>query len=183
MGQQELDLLASLHINQCQLYFTLEWPLPPGSLWLNTFNHLWKSQVSYFICYSCNKSCSVVKVSSETCNKSIQASYCGGAILDGGSLVFHNSQHAGRHSSMVSHHKSLHQRCFSRLGAQGCAIAAFNPLAAQRHVLHRQGFSPPSVRQWQGNSSIYNKGLPVVLEGIGRLLCSGGCMKQCCFFP
>ena len=30
-----------------------------------------------------------------------------------------------------------------------------------------------------GNSSIYIKGLPAVLEGMGRLVCSTGCTKQC----
>ena len=31
---------------------------------------------------------------------------------------------------------------FGRLGAQGSVIIVFNPLAAQRCVLHRQEFSP-----------------------------------------
>ena len=31
----------------------------------------------------------------------------------------------------------------------------------------------------RGNWSIYIKGLPAVLEGMGRLMCSTGCIKQC----
>ena len=42
-----VDLFASLCTNQCQLYYTLEKPLPLGSLGLNAFNHPWKFQMSY----------------------------------------------------------------------------------------------------------------------------------------
>ena len=41
----------------------------------------------------------------------------------------------------VPHHKRSHHGCLSRPGTQGSAISAFNPLAAQQCVLHRQGFS------------------------------------------
>ena len=43
----EVDLLASSCSTQCQHYFTLETPLPLGTLVLNAFSHLWKFQVSY----------------------------------------------------------------------------------------------------------------------------------------
>ena len=62
-------------------------------------------------------------------------------MLDGGSLASHISQHAGRCSSAVSHYKRSHHGCFSRPGAQGSAISAFHPLAAQQCVLCRQGFA------------------------------------------
>ena len=52
-------------------------------------------------------------------------------MLDGGSLAPHSSQHVGRCSSVVPHHKRSHHGCFGRPGAQGSAISAFNPLAAQ----------------------------------------------------
>ena len=58
-------------------------------------------------------------------------------MLDGGSLTSHHSQHIDSCSSVVSHHKRSHQGCFSRPCAQGSAISVFNPLAAQRCVLHR----------------------------------------------
>ena len=35
----------------------------------------------------------------------------------------------------------------------------------------------------RGNFSIYIKGLPAVLEGMGRLVCSTGCTKQCHICP
>ena len=62
-------------------------------------------------------------------------------MLEGGSLVSHHSQNVGRHSSAMSHHKRSCCGCFGCPGAQGSAISAFNPLAAQWCVLHRQGFS------------------------------------------
>ena len=65
----------------------------------------------------------------------------GGTMLDGGSLAPHSSQHVGRHSSAVAHHKRSSHRCLSRPGAQGSAISAFNPLAAQQCVLCRWEFS------------------------------------------
>ena len=80
-------------------------------------------------------SCSV-HVSGRTCQQSTQTFTSGGTMLDGGSLASHHSQHAGRCSSAVSHHKRSCHGCFSRPGAQGSAISAFNPLAAQQHVLH-----------------------------------------------
>ena len=100
-------------------------------------------EVELCVSFSSINSSSVVQVSSETCHKSIQTSYFSGTMLDGGSLAFHSSQYVGRHCSSVSHCNGSHHKCFSSLGAQGSAIAAFNPLAAaaQRHALHRQGFS------------------------------------------
>ena len=46
-GLPEVDLLTSSHCPQCQHYYTLQSPLPLGSLGLNTFNHPWMFQVSY----------------------------------------------------------------------------------------------------------------------------------------
>ena len=72
---------------------------------------------------------------------SLQISYSCDTLLDGGSLASHSSQHAGRYSSYVSDHKGPYQRCLGQLGAEGSLITAFNHLATQRSVLHRQGFS------------------------------------------
>ena len=62
-------------------------------------------------------------------------------MLDGGTLASHSSQHVGRHSSVLSQCKIPHHGHFSRPHAQGSAISVFYPLAAQRCVLCRQGFS------------------------------------------
>ena len=53
------------------------------------------------------------------------------------SLASHNSQHIGRCSLAVSNHKRSCHRHFGRPGAQGSAISAFNPLAAQQCVTQR----------------------------------------------
>ena len=52
-----------------------------------------------------------------------------------------------------------------------------NMCYADRGSLH------PSVRQWWGAPSVYVKGLTAMLEGMGRLVCSTGCTKQCHFCP
>ena len=85
-------------------------------------------------------SCSV-QVSGRTCQWSTQTFQSGGTMLDGGSLDSHHSQHVSRCSSVVYHCKKSHHGCFGRPGTQGSAISAFNPLAAQGHVLYQQGFS------------------------------------------
>ena len=84
---------------------------------------------------------SSVQASRRTCERSTQTSDSGGIMLDGGSLAYHSSQHLGQCSLAVSYHKRSHHGCFGRPHAQGSVIPAFNPLAAERDVLHRQGFS------------------------------------------
>ena len=59
--------------------------------------------------------------SGSTCHRSFQSS-----ILVAACLAYHSSQHVGRHYSVVSY--------FKRPDIQGSASAAFNALAAQRHV-------------------------------------------------
>ena len=95
------------------------------------------------LCVSSSGSCPScsVHISGRTCLQSTQTSDSGDAMLDGGSLASHHSQHVGRCSSAVSHHKRSRHGCFGRTGAQGSAISAFNTLAAQQHVLSRQRFS------------------------------------------
>ena len=90
---------------------------------------------------SCIGSSGSVQVSGRTCQRSTQTVDSGGTMLDGGSLAPHHSEHVGRHSLAVSHHKRSCHGCFVRPGAQGSAISAFNPLAAQQCVLCRQAFS------------------------------------------
>ena len=69
--------------------------------------------------------------------------------------------------------------CFGRPGTQGSAISGFNPLAAQQHVLCRQGFLFLSLSGGGGgNSNIYIKGLPAVLERMGQMVCLTGFTKQ-----
>ena len=87
---------------------------------------------------SCISYSGSIQVSGRTCQRSTQMVDSGGTVLDRGSLASHSSQHVGRHSSAVPHHKRSLHGCLSRPGAQGSAISAFNPLAAQQCVLHRR---------------------------------------------
>ena len=48
-----------------------------------------------------------VQVSSRTYQQSTQTFSSGGSMLDVGFLASHSSQHAGRYSLVVSHHKDL----------------------------------------------------------------------------
>ena len=77
---------------------------------------------------------SSVQFSGGTCQRLIQTSYSSGILLDGSFLASHCSQHVDRCPSSVSHHKRPYG-CFTWPDAEGCASAAFNPLAAQRCIL------------------------------------------------
>ena len=54
-----------------------------------------------------------VHVSGRTCQSSTQTFDSGSIMLDGGSLAPHSSQHVGRHSLVVHHHKRSWHGCFS----------------------------------------------------------------------
>ena len=161
-GLPEVDLLASSHSIQCQHYYTLEYPLPLGALGLNAFNHPLMFQVHYMFPPPALVPLVLFQICGRTCGRSTQMFDSSGIMLGGGSLAPHSSQHVGRCSSAVSHHKRSHHGCLSRTGAQGSAISAINPLAAQWCVLHRQGFSS-SVCQavagatWVSTSKVYQQ--------------------------
>ena len=105
-------------------------------------------------------------------------------MMDGGTLASHNSQHVGRCFSVVSHCKKSHHGCFSRPGTQGSAISAFNPLADSAMCAMQTGVLFLGLSgSGRGNSKVYVKGLPAVLEGVGQLVCSTGFTKQCHLFP
>ena len=125
-----------------------------------------------------------VQVSSRTCQRSTQTFTSGGSILDGCSLASHSSQHAGRYSSVVPSSKRSRHGCFGRPGTQGSVISAFNPLAAQQHVLCRQGFSSLVCQAVAGATRMSPiKGLQTVLVGVGQVVCSIGFTKQCHLCP
>ena len=86
---------------------------------------------------SCISSSGSAQVSGRTCQRSTQTIDSGSTMLDGGSLALHSSQHVVRHSLVVPCHKRSCHGCLSWPGAQGSALSAFNPLAAQQCVLHR----------------------------------------------
>ena len=130
-GLPQVDLLASSYSTQCHHYSTLETPLSLGVLGLNAFSHTWTFQVCYVFPPPALVPLVLSQVSGRTCQQSTQTFDSGGAMLDGGTLASHSSQHVSRCSSGVSHCKRFHHVCFGRPGAQWSAISAFNPLAAQ----------------------------------------------------
>ena len=73
-------------------------------------------QVSYVFPPSSVSSPGLIQVPGRTCHRSIQILYSSDTLLDGGSLVSHISQHVGRHSSSMSHHKEPHQWMFQLAG-------------------------------------------------------------------
>ena len=75
-------------------------------------------------------------------------------MLNRDSLASHNSQHVGKQSSSLCHHEGPCHRCFCRPDANGSAICALNSLAAQRCVLHRQGFSSSVCQAVAGMTSV-----------------------------
>ena len=146
-GLAELDLLASSHTTQCQHYYTLETPLYLRALGLNAFNHPWTFQISYVFPPPVLVPLVMSSFLAECVKGHITQTFdSDGTMWDGGSLASHSSQHVGRHSLALSHYKRPCCRCFGRPYAHGSAISAFNPLAAQRCVLQRQGFSSSVCR-------------------------------------
>ena len=138
----EVDLLAPSHSTQCQHYYSFGISTTSGGPWgwmPSTIHGMF--QVGYMFSPPALVPLVLSQVSGRTCQRSTQTVDSGGTILDGGSLAPHSSQHVGRDSLVVPWHKRSHHGCLIRSGAQGSAISAYNPLAAQWCVLCRQGFS------------------------------------------
>ena len=103
--------------------------------------------------------------------RSIQTSILVAPCWIGGSLAFHSSQHVRTHSLLVSYNKRSCERCPIRPGSVGSAIAVFYPLSAQRHMLQTRVLFLSLSGSGGGDSSAYSKGLQLMLERIGLLLC------------
>ena len=99
----------------------------------------------------CINSSHSIQVSPRTCHRSIQTSNSSCILFDRGSLASNGSQHVGRHSPLISHCKR-YQGCFSRLGAQGCAIIAFNYLMANTCCVDKvsQKIYQQCLKEWEG---------------------------------
>ena len=66
---------------------------------------------------------------------------------------------------------------------KGPRYLLFNPLAAQRCVTQTGVLSLSLSGTGRGNLSIIVKGLPAVLEGMGRLVCLRGYTKTMTYLP
>ena len=99
---------------------------------------------------SCTSSSSSIKVSGRTCERSTQTFDSGGTMLDGGSLGSHSSQHVGRHSLVLSHHKmSLWMVLAGRL-LNGLPYLHLTLWLLRDMCFTDKGSLPESVRQCWG---------------------------------
>ena len=74
----------------------------------------------------------------------------GGTMLDGGSLASHSSQHVGRHSLAVSHHKNVVMDVLVGQALKGLQYLHLT-LSLLSDVCYANKVSlPQSVRQWWG---------------------------------
>ena len=131
--------MASSHANQCQYCNTRENLLSFRALGVESFQPSLKVSefcISFGITFS-----SSIHVSGRTGHGSVHTFNSSCTLLDGGSLASHCSLHVGRCFLPVSHPKMCQLGCFSRPGTNVSAIGGFNPLVAEKCVLHRQGIS------------------------------------------
>ena len=179
-GVPDVDLLASSHTVQCQCYYTLESPLPLGALGLNAFNHPWMFQLSYVFPHPALVPLVLSKFLAEHVKGQPQTFDSDGTKFDGGSMASTVLSMLADALQWCPIIKDLIMGCFGRPCAQGSVISAFNPLAAQRCVLHRQGFSS-SVCQavvgatWASTSKVYHQ----CWKEWACWVCMRRCTKQC----
>ena len=126
-GQSEVDLVGILTYQSMSALSHLEKTITSGSLGVTAFNDPWTHKVSYFLLL--HNPCFWQNIS-----QVISAFNSSSTMSDRSSLASHSTQHARRHSSLVTYCKGSLCGCFSRPCAQGSAIAAFNTLADQRCV-------------------------------------------------
>ena len=102
----DVDLLGSSHTTQCQHYYTLEMPLPLGALELNAFNHPLMFQVSYVFPSPALVPLVLSKWLAEHVKGQLRL-----LILVAPcwmeALCNPSSQHVGRCSSVLCHHKKI----------------------------------------------------------------------------
>ena len=129
--------MASSRSTQCQHYFTLETPLPLGALGLNAFSHPWKFQVSYVFPPPALVPLVLSKFLAEHVYGQLgHLLLVAPCWMEAPWLPTVLNMLADVPEAVPSSKRS-HHGCFGRPGAQGSAISAFNPLAAQQHVLCR----------------------------------------------
>ena len=142
-------------------------------------------EVSGKLCvsFNCISSSSSVQVSGRTCQRSTQTIDSGGTMLDGGSLASQSSQHVGRCSLALSHHKLsivdvLKGQVPKGLPYLHLTLGCSEMCVAQAGVLFLS-----LSGSGKGNLRIFIKGLPAVSEGMGKLTFLRGCTKQCHICP
>ena len=102
------------------------------------------------VSFSSSSSSGSIKVSGRTCQRSTQTFDSGGALLDGGSLASHSSQHVGRCSLVVAHHKDLIMDVLVSQVLKGLPYLHLTLWQLSNVCYTDRGSLPQSVRQWQG---------------------------------
>ena len=175
----EVDLLASSHSTQCQHYFTLETPLPLGALGLNAFSHPWKFQVSYVFPPLALVPLVLSKFLAEHVNGQVRHLILVAPCWMETPWLPTVLSMLARYSLVVSHHKRSHCGCFMvgqvLKGLSYLHLTLWQPsdMCAMPTGVLFLGLSGSG----RGNSNIYVKGLPAVLEITGQLVCSTGFTK------
>ena len=183
-GLPEVDLLASSPTTQWQHYYTLSTPLPLWAFGLNAFNHPLIFQVCYVFPPPTLVTLVLSKFLAEDAKGQLRLLVLVAPCWMEGHWLPTVCNILGRHSSMLSHLKKISSWMFGRLYAQGSAIYAFNSFTTQRCVLQTGTLFLSLFTQWWGQRKCwYDEGLPIMLEGIGRLVCSRGCTKPCHICP
>ena len=182
-GLPDVDLLASSHSAQCQQYFTLETPLPLGALGLNAFSHPWKFQVSYMFPPPALVPLVLSKFLAEHVKGQLRHLI----------MVAPCWMEAPWLPTVLNMLADVPQQCpivkdLAMDVSIGQTLKGLRYLHLTLWLLSDvcyadRGFLPQSVKQWQGNSNVYIKGLPAVLEGVGWLVCSTGFTKNCHLCP
>ena len=183
-GLSQVDLMASSHSTQCQHYFTLETPLPLGALELNAFSHPWKFQVSYVFPPLALVPLVLSKFLAEHVNGQLRH------LL----LVAPCWMEAPWLPTVLNMLADVPWQCphvkdlivdvlvgqaFKGLQYLHLTLWLLSMTCAMQTGVLFLGLSGSSG----GNSNNYIKGLPAVVEGVGRVLCLTGFTKQCPLCP
>ena len=140
-----MDLLAPSCTTKCLHYYTLETLLPLEAIGLNAFIHPWMFQVSYVFLPP-----TLVLVLSKFLVEHVKGQLrllilVAPCLMEAPWLptVLNMLADISQDCPII---KEYYCGCFVRPHAQGSAISAFNPLAAQRYMLCRQGLSSSVYR-------------------------------------
>ena len=121
-----------------------------GGLGLECLQPSLDSSGKLLVSSSCISSSGSVQVSGRTCQQSTQIFDSGGIMLDGGSLAPHSSQHVGRHSSAVSHHKDPIMDVSVGQALKGLQYLHLTIWLLSNVCYADRGSLPQSVRPWWG---------------------------------
>ena len=182
LGSTRGKFVGTACTNQCQHHYTLDNQLPQETLWLKTFNHPSQFQLSLCLFSFCLSSSSLAQVSGGTGRFRFLI------------ITTTHLMETSWHLMVLNILKDIPHWCPIIIGlirdvSVDWVLKGLPPLHitlgyaetcfAQTWLL----FLSLSDSGEEGNLSIYNTDLPVMLERMGRLVCSKRCTKQCLYLP